>query len=100
MRHLGTQYIASLVDGALQVAVREGSVAIERGRRRWSRVPAKSLAVRGDGSVTRTRVDLHGEAWRWAAASRPEFAIEGRSLDEFLAWAGAGDGPQDRLHLG
>ena len=32
-------------------------------------------------------VAVHGDAWRWAEAGAPPFAIEGRSLDEFLAWA-------------
>ena len=41
-----------------------------------------------DGSVARAQIDPHGQAWHWAAAVAPEFAIEGRSLDEFLAWAG------------
>ena len=30
VRHLGTQYVASVKDGLLQVAVREGSVAVDK----------------------------------------------------------------------
>jgi hypothetical protein len=44
--------------------------------------------VHQDGSVARAQVDPHGQAWHWAAAVAPEFTIDGRSLDEFLAWAG------------
>ena len=94
VRHLGTQYIASLDPGALQVAVREGSVAVERGKAPVVARAGEALSVRADGSVARTRVDVHGEAWRWAAAIAPEFAIEGRSLDEFLAWVGRETGRQ------
>jgi ferric-dicitrate binding protein FerR (iron transport regulator) len=88
VRHVGTQYLASVQFDALLVAVREGSIAIDRGQ-----VPAvaragESLAVHQDGSVARAQVDPHGQAWHWAAAVAPEFTIDGRSLDEFLAWAG------------
>ena len=77
VRHVGTQYVASVHDGALQVAVREGSIAIDRGQVPVVARAGEALAVREDG-----------QAWLWAAAIAPEFAIEGRSLDEFLAWAG------------
>ncbi len=88
VRHLGTQYVASVRDGALLVAVREGSIAIDRGHVPVVARAGESLAVGQDGSVARSQVDSHGQAWHWAAAIAPEFAIEGRSLDEFLAWAG------------
>jgi hypothetical protein len=48
----------------------------------------EALSVGTDGNVTRTTVDRHGDTWRWATDIAPEFVIEGRSLDEFLAWAG------------
>lgn len=88
VRHVGTQYVASVHDGALRVAVREGSIAIDRGQVPVVARAGEALAVREDGSVVRSQVDSYGQAWHWAAAIAPEFAIEGRSLDEFLAWAG------------
>jgi len=88
VRHLGTQYVASVRNGVLQVAVREGSIEIERGQMPVVARAGESLAVHQDGSVTRAPVDSHGEAWLWAQSVAPEFAIDGRSLDEFLAWAG------------
>jgi ferric-dicitrate binding protein FerR (iron transport regulator) len=94
VRHLGTQYLASLAPGALQVAVREGSVAVDRGHAPVVARAGEALAVRSDGSVERSQIDVHGEAWRWAAGIAPEFAIEGRSLDEFLAWVGRETGRQ------
>jgi hypothetical protein len=94
VRHLGTQYLASLDAGALQVAVREGSVAVDRGQAAAVARAGEALTVHADGNVVRTRVDVHGDAWRWAAAIAPEFVIEGRSLDEFLAWVGRETGRQ------
>jgi hypothetical protein len=88
VRHVGTQYVASVHGGALLVAVREGSITIDRGRVPVVARAGESLAVRQDGSVARSQVESHGQPWQWAAAIAPEFAIDGRSLDEFLTWAG------------
>lgn len=87
VRHLGTQYSASLHGGALQVAVREGSVAIERGPSPVVARAGEALLVADDGPVQRSSVPAYGDVWRWAEAVAPQFPIEGRSLDEFLAWA-------------
>jgi ferric-dicitrate binding protein FerR (iron transport regulator) len=88
VRHVGTQYLASIHDSELLVAVREGSIAIDRGHVPVVARAGESLAVHQDGSVVRTQADSHGQTWDWTAAVAPEFAIEGRSLDEFLTWAG------------
>jgi ferric-dicitrate binding protein FerR (iron transport regulator) len=87
VRHLGTQYSAALVDGGLQVAVREGAVSIQRAGTQLTARAGEALTLLGNGKVTRAVVPAYGEAWRWAEALAPAFAIEGRSLDEFLAWA-------------
>lgn len=87
VRHLGTQYSASLQGAVLQVAVREGSVAVDRGQAPVVARAGEALRVADDGLVERSSVPAYGDAWRWAEAVAPQFAIEGRSLDEFLAWA-------------
>ena len=88
VRHVGTQYLASVQVDALLVTVREGSIAVDRGQVPVVARAGESLAVHQNGSVARAQIDPHGQAWHWAAAVAPEFTIEGRSLDEFLAWAG------------
>jgi ferric-dicitrate binding protein FerR (iron transport regulator) len=88
VRHLGTQYVASVKDGLLQVAVREGSVAVDKGQTPVVARAGESLTIAHDGAVSRSQLDVYGEAWRWAESVAPEFAIAGRSLDEFLTWAG------------
>jgi FecR protein len=87
VRHLGTQYVASVRDG-LQVAVREGSVAVDKGKAPVMARAGESLTIASDGAVSRSQLDVYGKAWRWVESVAPEFAIDGRSLDEFLAWAG------------
>lgn len=88
VRHLGTQYVAAIRNDMLQVAVREGSVAIDKGQTPAVARAGESLTIASDGAVSRKQLDVYGESWRWAESVAPEFAIEGRSLDEFLAWAG------------
>ena len=88
VRHLGTQYVASIKDGLLQVAVREGSVAVDKGQMPVVARAGEALTIARDGAVSRSQFDVYGESWRWAESVAPEFAIEGRSLDEFLTWAG------------
>ncbi len=87
VRHLGTQYSAALVDGGVQVKVREGSVSIQRAGRPLTARAGEALTLLNNGTVTRAAVPSYGETWRWAEALATGFAIEGRSLDEFLTWA-------------
>jgi ferric-dicitrate binding protein FerR (iron transport regulator) len=88
VRHLGTQYVASLHDGQLQLAVREGSVAVSNGHDPVVAQAGEALAIASNGAVTRGTVMAYGEPWLWTEAVAPDYAIEGRSLDEFLSWVG------------
>jgi len=72
----------------LTVEAREGRVAVEKGQIPAVARAGESLTIARDGSVSRSQLDVYGESWRWAESVAPEFVIEGRSLDEFLAWAG------------
>ena len=95
VRHLGTQYMAGLDrGGGLVVAVREGSVAVEGGRKPVIARAGESLSIGHDGRVARGSVAAHGEHWAWAQSIVPGFSIEGRSLDEFLGWAARETGRQ------
>lgn len=87
VHHLGTQYAVSLAPAAMAVAVREGSVAIDHGHRDAVANAGESVTVRADGRVERGSLAAHDAAWRWAESAAPAFAIDGRTLDEFLAWA-------------
>ncbi len=95
VRHLGTQYMAGLDrGGGLAVAVREGSVAVEGGREPLVARAGESLSVGRDGRVARGTVATQDEQWAWAQSIVPGFAIDGRSLDEFLGWAARETGRQ------
>jgi hypothetical protein len=86
VRHLGTRYVARVTNGTLQVGVREGLVSIG--------APSGDIVSRAGQQVTvengeakRSDLAVNGEAWAWIGSITPPFAIEGRSVDEFLAWA-------------
>jgi hypothetical protein len=87
VRHLGTQYEARLTGGDLRVGIREGRVEIS-GAQGAVLGSAGELLTIGDGSVSRTRLAATASDWSWVAEVTPPFSIEGRSVDEFLSWAG------------
>jgi ferric-dicitrate binding protein FerR (iron transport regulator) len=93
VRHLGTQYEARVADGVLRVGVREGLVAV--GARGGDIVAnaGEQLLIQ-DGQVTRNALAANADAWAWVGSITPPFAIEGRSVDDFLTWAGRETGRQ------
>jgi ferric-dicitrate binding protein FerR (iron transport regulator) len=93
VRHLGTQYQARVSDGSLEVGVREGLVAIDAHGQQTVGRAGEMLTLKG-GLTTRNALAANADAWGWASAIAPPFEIEGRSVDEFLAWAGRETGRQ------
>ena len=92
VRHVGTQYVASVHDGVLRVTVREGSIAIDRGQRAGRR-PCRRITRGAPGRQRGARADrLARRDVALGAAVAPEFTIEGRSLDEFLGRGRPGTG--------
>jgi ferric-dicitrate binding protein FerR (iron transport regulator) len=88
VRHLGTQYEARLDGSALQVGVREGRVEVSGVHGAAIAEAGEVLAVSGTGQVTRGALAPNASAWDWVQGITPPFSIEGRTVDEFLAWAG------------
>jgi ferric-dicitrate binding protein FerR (iron transport regulator) len=87
VRHLGTQYEARLADGDLRVAVREGRVEVSSAHGTVVGTAGEVMTV-GAGGATRSRLPPTAREWQWVNGVTPPFSIEGRSVDEFLAWAG------------
>lgn len=87
VRHLGTQYEARLADGDLRVGIREGRVEVS-GAGGTVRGSAGEVLTVGDGGTTRSRLSPTAPDWQWVNVVTPPFSIEGRSVDEFLTWAG------------
>jgi len=84
--HLGTQYEARLDPDRLVVSVREGRVSVEHGSDRIQGAAGERLII-GPAGMERTTIEARGGDWAWAGEIVPSYAIEGRSLQDFLAWA-------------
>ena len=89
LHHVGTQYEVRLLGSAVRVRVREGQVEWSNGADAVTRGSAgQQLTFGPGGAVERAATPLFGESWDWVAATTPGIDIDGRSLAEFLAWAG------------
>jgi ferric-dicitrate binding protein FerR (iron transport regulator) len=88
VRHLGTQYEARLDGSGLKVGVREGRVELSGVHGPVIAQAGELLAVSGTGQVTRGALAPDASAWDWVKGVTPPFSIEGRTVDEFLTWAG------------
>jgi hypothetical protein len=87
VRHLGTQYEARVADSELRVGIREGRVEISASRGTVLGGAGEMLTI-SDGGTTRSRIAPTASEWNWVNEVTPPFSVEGRSVDEFLAWAG------------
>lgn len=85
VRHVGTQYEARLVDGALRVGIREGRVEIDGRGGKVQGDAGEQLVLQG-GRVVRSRLAATADDWNWVGTVTPPFDVEGRSVDAFLAW--------------
>lgn len=84
--HLGTQYEARIVDGVLQVGVREGRVRVSGAAGQVVGGSGERLLVT-DRNVTRLRLAPTDPAWGWIADVTPPCVIEGQTVESFLIWA-------------
>lgn len=87
VRHLGTQYEARVVGDAVRIGVREGRVSVDLRGADAIGTAGEQLVIE-DGRVARSPLAPNAASWAWIGAVTPAFAIEGRSVNEFLAWAG------------
>jgi ferric-dicitrate binding protein FerR (iron transport regulator) len=86
VRHLGTQYSARLSGDGLRVAVREGRVQVGTPGGAVQGAAGEQLVIRDTG-VERSALAPNAVDWDWLAAVTPPFALDGRSVEDFLAWA-------------
>jgi ferric-dicitrate binding protein FerR (iron transport regulator) len=86
VRHLGTQYQARLAGDGLRVAVREGRVQVGTPTGAVQGAAGEQLTIR-DAGVERSALARNAADWDWLAEVTPPFTLEGRSVEDFLAWA-------------
>jgi len=85
-RHAGTQYALAVVQGETRLRVREGAVHwLAAGSE--STVPAGTEVMFSDSTKAVERpIGTSGNAWDWTAKTTPDFEIDNRPLEDFLAW--------------
>ena len=87
VRHVGTQFVARQIRGAVEVSVREGRVALERASGPISVAAGESVRVPANGgNVQRRKLALHGDEWDWVDRMIPAFDIDGSTLLDYLIW--------------
>jgi len=87
IRHLGTQYMVVSAGERIEVLVREGEVSYSGQQGQATASAGQALTVAAGQDPLRSEVPVYGERWDWADGLAPAFEIDGRTLDEFLAWA-------------
>jgi hypothetical protein len=93
VRDMGTQFVARLAGERLDIAVREGRVAIERGSSAVDVAAGERVSVTsGAATPRRERSASFGGDWDWAERLAPPFDIDGRRLIDFLQWVEAQTG--------
>ena len=87
VRHVGTQFAARQIRGAVEVSVREGRVALERASGPISVAAGESVRVPANGgNIQRRNLALHGNEWDWVDRMIPAFDIDGSTLLDYLIW--------------
>ena len=88
VRHLGTQYEARILGDGTRIRVREGRVDVtpDKGPTRTLEV-GDQVMVSAGGVEERARIEPSSDEWDWASSAAPDFDIDGKPVQEFLAWA-------------
>ncbi len=85
-RHVGTQFALAVANGQTRLRVREGVV-------HWVSADGQSAVQAGsevhisrDGKASRRAIASSDKSWDWTSATTPDFEVDNRPLQEFLAW--------------
>ncbi len=89
-RDIGTQFELRLLDSSLRLRVREGRVQLasvpEITTQDYDVPVGGELTLYSTGSSAQREIPVYGPAWEWTSDLAPGFMLEGRTLDDFLAW--------------
>lgn len=88
IEHLGTQFEVATAGRDVRIRVREGSVRLLRPAGSEIATAGTELTASPEGSTSRRAIATHGSEWNWAEGLTSGLEVEGRSLIDFLHWAG------------
>lgn len=94
VRHLGTQYQVRQSNGVVEVSIREGRVQIESSSGAALASAGERVMINRAGEIQRQSISAQDAEWDWAERSSPPFALDDRTLAEFLQWVGRQTGRQ------
>lgn len=101
-RDVGTRFALRLdgMRGTLNVRVRDGAVEVERSGSTFLTPTGQELVLRRDGTAEQRMLSPYGPEWEWVIEAAAGFEVEGRNLEEFLAWVSRETGWQVRYEEG
>jgi len=85
-RHVGTQFALAVANGGTRLRVREGVVHWVAADGRSAVQAGNEIYISRDGKASHRAIASSDKAWDWTAATTPDFEVENRPLQEFLAW--------------
>lgn len=87
IRHIGTQYMASVAASGVSISVREGQVRLLADTFDATAVAGQQVRVQGNARPAYTNVKTHGELWHWAEKLTPTIDVEAQTAHQFISWA-------------
>lgn len=85
VRDIGTRFMVT-GDTTVSIGVRDGRVELDQGGVIYTAAPGEHLAVSAEGRVTTSRRAVFGPEWDWIVQAAPPPPVDGRTLQDFLAW--------------
>lgn len=84
IRHIGTRFSVQVEALDVRVLVREGAVAIGNGRGEQRVASGRAARIAAGGELSEVELTPGEGPWQWLGNERPQFALEGRRLDDVL----------------
>lgn len=94
VRHLGTQYQIRQSNEVVEVSIREGRVEIAGSKGAALASAGERVRINAAGQLERDAISAQDPDWNWAEAAAPAFAIDDRTVAEFLEWVARETGRQ------
>lgn len=85
-RHVGTQFALAVANGETRLRVREGVVHWVTAGGQSAVEAGSEVHISRDGKAQRRAIASSDASWNWTSSTTPEFEVDDRPLQEFLAW--------------